>query len=168
MLKPQPAPLTNPPFVIPSAIWTAAQAHPRLADAFNRKVSAYIRDFYAHEEKMRAVSGVHFSGMEPDPFHYKGPDDLLAEAQAEHDRWLAWRETPEGKFSEAITDVYAAIVSANVSRNQAYEAKCRSFPGELPRISKALIETREHLRAALEAVGLAEEAVALEYTREAA
>ncbi|CAN5418089.1 hypothetical protein BH10PSE5_BH10PSE5_12740 [soil metagenome] len=79
----------------------------------------------------RRASGVAWSGMAPAPAEPRTEDALLAEARAKLAARRQWRESAQGRFVSAVSQVQGAARSLHANGERAREAASRDLHDEL-------------------------------------
>ena len=79
----------------------------------------------------RRASGVAWSGMAPASAEPRAEDVLLAEAHAKLAARRQWRESAQGRFLSAVSQVQVAARRLHTNGERAREAASRGFQDEL-------------------------------------
>jgi hypothetical protein len=145
---------------IPVEVWREAGRDPALQRRFDEAVRREQNRYYAWKRESDRSQGVCVSGCGPDPWVGLTADQLLAQAKTALAETEAFRASPRGKVSAAMSGCADIATRINMFVGQVRAASDRSFDGELPRIDKLLHdldglrgELREQIRAAEDAIG---------------
>lgn len=131
---------------IPSAIWAEAHKSADLSKAFADEIQSERARFNHHEAQAKRASGVCWSGMGPDPWTGRTPEQILAAAVAAVARQKAFNESPRGRLLAGLSDLESDARSLLIQIEEIRNASSRSWAGELRFIDVRAQRLEAHVR----------------------
>ncbi|MBR7620437.1 hypothetical protein JKL49_13675 [Phenylobacterium sp. 20VBR1] len=107
----------------------------------------------------RRASGVAWSGMAPAPAEPRAEEALLAEAHAKLAARRRWRDTAQGRFVSAVSQVQGAARGLHANGERAREAATRDLHEELETCEALVRDLRRQTLALIAGVRAAQRAV---------